>query len=379
MGIYNKEFGKLSPYLLNKKLKPSKKVDGKYVYFYPDCQKKNGFRIVHVSKEEWKLLVEQDKIEYSNNRKHDERKTDLREYFFDDDEDFGDTKKGNIKYFSNKRLIAYEKEEWETLENFICESLDKEKLVHSFDNTDFAIYLLAIENEVDQNEVAEMLGLSPSFVNRRVKVILHKILIEKMNNGEFSPKRLQAEAEYKRYVITGKADSFADVKTFLFLTMLPQNIVFRWLYCLFGSHQLFKFCFMFIYRLENVLNKPVDGFANLLEPYSRKLYDRHTKKFGPVFKLLFIFLELKCAENLKRVGLYEKPANEAFIKQVRQTANRCHISVEELRDKRIFPFAQKTIEKRVEQFCKQNHLPVPKKQFNFNKTKPQVKIKYRPK
>ncbi|MBR1676298.1 MAG: hypothetical protein IJ706_03200 [Clostridia bacterium] len=53
--------------------------------------------------------------------------------------------------------------------------------------------------------------------------------------------------------------------------------------------------------------------------------------------------------------------------------------MEELKDKRIIPFAQKTIEKRVEQFCKQNNLPVPKKKFTFNKPQPQVKIKYRSK
>ena len=108
MGIYNKEFGRFSPYLLNKKLKPSKKVDGKYVYFYPNDTKKHGYEMIYVSKEEWEVLVEQDKKEYSNNRKHDERKTDLREYYYDDDEEFTDTGKGKKKYFSNKRLIELE-------------------------------------------------------------------------------------------------------------------------------------------------------------------------------------------------------------------------------------------------------------------------------
>ena len=79
------------------------------------------------------------------------------------------------------------------------------------------------------------------------------------------------------------------------------------------------------------------------------------------------------------LGSYEKPANDAFINKVRKTANRCHISVEELKDKRIIPFAQKTIEKRVEQFCKQNNLPVPKKRLTFTKLQPHVKIKYRSK
>ena len=335
--------------------------------------------MIYVSKEEWEVLVEQDKKEYSNNCKYDERKTDLREYYYDDDEEFTDTGKGKKKYFSNKRLIELEKAEFNRIEDFICESLDKGKIVYSFNDIDFAIYLLTVEHKMRQNKVAELLNLSESFVNRRMKVILHKLLIEKMNNGEFSPKRLQAEAEYKRYMVTGKTESFADVKTFLFLTMLPQDMIFRYLYCLFGTHQLFNYCFMFIYRLENIVNKPVDNCAKLLEPYSKKLYDKYTTKFGPVFKLLFIFLELKCADNLKRVGLYEKSANEAFIKKVKQTANRCHISVEELKDKRIIPFAQKTIEKRVEQFCKQNNLPVPKKQLTFNKPQPQVRIKYRPK
>ena len=365
MGIYNKEFGRFSPYLLNKKLKPSKKIDGKYVYFYPNDKKKHGYEKIYVSKEEWEVLVEQDRLEYSNNRRHDERKVDLQKFYLDDNDE------------ANK--IMLEKDEWRGLENFICESLDKGKLVHGFDDTDFSIYLLIIEYKMKQNKVAELLCLSESFVNRRLKVILHKLLIEKMNNGELSLSRLKAEAEYKSYIATGKTESFADVKTFLFLTMLPQNMVFRYLYCLFGTYQLFKYCFTFIYRLEAVIDKPVDRFVKLLEPYSKKLYDKHTTKFGPVLKLLFIFLELKCADNLKRVGLYEKPANEAFIKKVRKTANRCHISVEELKDKRIIPFAQKTIEKRVEQIYKQNNLPVPRKKFTFNKSQPQAKIKYRPK
>ena len=75
MGIYNKEFGKFSPYLLNKKLKPSKKFDGKYVYFYPNDKKKHGYEMIYVSKEEWEVLVEQDRLEYSNNRRHDEKKS----------------------------------------------------------------------------------------------------------------------------------------------------------------------------------------------------------------------------------------------------------------------------------------------------------------
>ncbi|MCD8040843.1 MAG: hypothetical protein LUF82_04930 [Clostridia bacterium] len=79
----------------------------------------------------------------------------------------------------------------------------------------------------------------------------------------------------------------------------------------------------------------MNRLLNLLEPYSRLLYERHTRKLGPAFKMLFIFLELKCAANLKKVGLYEKSANTAFIEMVRKTANRCHISVEELKDKRI--------------------------------------------
>ena len=101
----------------------------------------------------------------------------------------------------------------------------------------------------------------------------------------------------------------------------------------------------------------MNRLLKLLEPYSRLLYERHTRKFGPAFKMLFIFLELKCAANLKKVGLYEKSANTAFIEMVRKTANRCHISVNELKDKRIIPFAQEKVAKRVEQFRKAYNIP----------------------
>ena len=71
-----------------------------------------------------------------------------------------------------KRLIELEKAEFSRIEDFICESLDKGKIVHGFSDTDFAIYLLAVEKRIRQNKVAETLNLSESFVSRRLKVIL---------------------------------------------------------------------------------------------------------------------------------------------------------------------------------------------------------------
>ena len=53
--------------------------------------------MIYVSKEEWEVLDEKEKKEYSNNCKYDERKTDLREYYYDDDEEFTDTGKGKKK------------------------------------------------------------------------------------------------------------------------------------------------------------------------------------------------------------------------------------------------------------------------------------------
>lgn len=185
-------------------------------------------------------------------------------------------------------------------------------MVHTFDDRDFAVYLLAVENKWKQKKVAEALILSPATVSRRVKAILQQLLIEKMNNGEYSPKRLLAEAEYRYYVNTGEADSFIDIFVFMFLTKLNQDMVMRYLYCMFGTYQLFHYCFIFLYRYnisDNLSKLNPERLLPLLHPYSRKLYERHTRNRGNSFKLLFIFLELKCANNLKKVGLFEKPAN----------------------------------------------------------------------
>lgn len=181
-----------------------------------------------------------------------------------------------------------------------------------------------------------------------------------MNNGEYSPKRLLAEADYRYYINTGETDSFIDIYVFMFLTKLSQDIVMRYLYCMFGTYQLFHYCYIFLYRYDRspILAKlKPERLLPLLQPYSRKLYERHTRNMSTPFKLLFIFLELKCADNLKKVGLFEKPANQAFIKMVRQTANRCHISVDKLKNKRIFPFVQKEIEKHIKLFRKKFNIP----------------------
>lgn len=258
----------------------------------------------------------------------------------------------------------------ERLDECLCESWDKAELVHTFDDRDFAIYLLAIENKWKQKKVAEALNISPATVSRRIKVILQLILTEKMNNGEYSPKRLLAEADYSYYINTGETYSFIDVWVFMFLTKLNQDMVMRYLYCMFGTYQLFHFCYIFLYRYDRspALTKlKPERILPLLQPYSRKLYERHTRNMSTPFKLLFIFLELKCADNLKKVGLFEKPANQAFIKMVRQTANRCHISVDELKNKRVFPFMQKEIEKRIKEFCKATKLPEPVKKLTYKR------------
>ena len=181
-----------------------------------------------------------------------------------------------------------------------------------------------------------------------------------MNDGKYIPNRLLAEADFRYYVNTGETDSFIDIYVFMFLTKLNQGMVVRYLYCMFGIYQLFHYCFVFLYRYDRSSSLPKlkpERLLPLLQPYSRKLYERHTRNMSTPFKLLFIFLELKCADHLKKVGLYEKSANTAFIKKVQKTANRCHISVDELKNKRISPFMQKEIEKRIEQFSKINNLP----------------------
>ncbi len=357
--MYWKEYGRTSPYRLNKKKQPAK-TKGKFLYHYQNEDCPHGYETIEVTEEQWAMLVAADKEEYSNNRSHDEKKTDLREDYYEDDEQGYDHDTGYGRYYSNKQLLKLEKAEWERLDDFLCECWDKAELVHTFDDRDFAIYLLAIENKLKQKKVAQALDLSPATVSRNVKTILQKILTEKMNNGEYSPKRLLAEAEYRYYVNTGETDSFIDIFVFMFLTKLNQDMVMRYLYCMFGTYELFHYCFIFLYRYNassKIVKLKPERLLSFLQPYSRKLYDRHTRNMGNGFKLLFIFLELKCADNLKKVGLFEKPANTAFIKKVRQTANRCHISVDDLKNKRIFPFMQKEIEKRIEKFRKVHNLP----------------------
>lgn len=149
----------------------------------------------------------------------------------------------------------------------------------------------------------------------------------------------------------------------------------RYMYFMFGTYQLFHYCYD---RSPALTKLKPERILPLLQPYSRKLFERHTRNMSTPFKLLFIFLELKCTDNLKKVGLFEKPANQAFIKMVQQTANRCHISVDELKNKRIFPFMQKEIEKCIKEFRKKFNIPeTPKKHTNKNKPQPQVKTIYR--
>lgn len=227
--MYWKEYGHTSPYRINKRMRQAPTED-MYIYSYQNEQCPHGYENIEVTKEQLDILIAEDRKEYSNNRRHDEKHTDLWEDYHDAfEEEPEEDDNGGVRYFSPKKVAAMVRRQWQQSDDFMTGELDRRELLKTFDDRDLAIYSLAVEKKIKQNKVADLLNLSEATVSRRVKVILQKIIKEDMDFGIYSKSRLDAEADYKYYRISGETDSFADVKVWLFLTQLNRDMVIRYL------------------------------------------------------------------------------------------------------------------------------------------------------
>lgn len=114
--MYWKEYGRTSPYRLNRKKKPAK-TQGKFLYHYYNEDCPHGYETIEVTEEQWKMLVAEDKKEYSNNRSHDEKRTDLREDYYEDDEQGYDHDTGTAGIIRIRNYSNWRKPNWKDWTN----------------------------------------------------------------------------------------------------------------------------------------------------------------------------------------------------------------------------------------------------------------------
>lgn len=346
-----REFGYFSPKLLNKEPVPSGR-EGYYLYYYMESYytshtEQNGDKYVrvydkNVSKksvevtlEQWNALRKQDCEDYKVNRREYEKS----EY----------EPKVNDEYICTLDALL---QDWDKFdhEQFWVNAFDLEHVLNKFSDEDLDIYLYAKEQHLKQKQIAVLIGKSESYVTRRMKFIEDEIERDMLDDGELTKNEIDARLEYRKYMRTGKTESFANVFVYDFLLSMLQEVQIRYLFIFRGQGYLIKFCFLWVYVYFNATERQNLKARDLLSKYSYQLYKKHAVKLQPWTKQLFIAVETETVRLIRHYGIKDSRPNEKFIKAVQKAATAKKMTVVEYRDEILFPHGKDRIIMRFQKF-----------------------------
>ena len=350
---FKKEFGYFSPKLLNKEPVPSGR-EGYYLYYYMESYQtsrtekrgKKSVRIytrhtskksVEVTLEQWNALHEKDDDDYTVNRREEEKL------------EYEPVVNGRKICTLDALLSSWDKFDHES---FWINAFDLERVLNSFSDEDLDIYLYAKEQHLKQKQIAAIIGKSEAYVTRRMKFIEDAIEWNMIDDGSLSPHEIKAELEYRKYMRTGKSESFIDVYLYDFLLQMPQEILLRYLFIFRGQKYLIRFCFRWLCLYAMDKDRPKVNARETLNKYSFQLYKKYAVKLKTRSQQLFIAVELELDRLVKQYGLRDSRPNEKFIKAVEKAAKRQKMTVAEYRDRILFPHGKERIITRFKQFIK---------------------------
>lgn len=351
--MFKLENGYFSPYLLNKKPVPTSR-EGYYKYFYMESYHTPEKRKVGSKEQKVTVLHSRKKyVEVPFEQWEQLHNFDLKDYETARDEYEGteyDVRK-NDKYYN---VFGFMLQQWDNHdhEQFWINAFDLERVLNTFSDEDLDIYLYAKEKHLKQKQIAAILGKSKAYVTRRMKVIEDNIEYDMLDDGERTETQIKAELEYRKYLRSGKTESFVDVYVYDFLLTFPQEVLLRYLFVFRGQQNLIRFCLLWIYEYLALNDKPEIKAREVLDKYSYQFFNKYIIKKNAWTQQLFIAVELELQRLLKRYGIKDSKPNEKFIKTVKKSAATRGLTVAEYRDKILFPHGKEKIIKRFEQYYK---------------------------
>lgn len=351
--MFKTENGYFSPYLLNAKPVPASR-EGYYKYFYMESY--HTVEKCKVGGKEQNVTVLRSRKKYVEvpfGQWERLRYFDLKDYEAARDEYEGteyDVHKNNRYY----NVYDFMLQQWDNHnhEQFWINAFDLERVLNKLSDEDLEIYLMHKERHLKQKQIAAMLGKSEAYITRRMKVIEDAIEYDMLDDGERTETQIKAEMEYRKYLRSGKTESFVDVYVYDFLLAFPQEVLLRYLFVFRGQQYLMRFCFLWLYEYFALKDKPMFKAREILNKHSYQLYNKYMATKHLWSKQLFIAVESELQRLLKRYGIKDSKPNEKFIKIVQKSAAARGLTVAEYRDKILFPHGKERIIKRFEQYYK---------------------------
>jgi DNA-directed RNA polymerase specialized sigma24 family protein len=351
--MFKIENGYFSPYLLNSKPVPASK-EGYCKYFYMESYHTVEKRKVGGKEQNVTVFHSRKKyVEVPFKQWEQLRYFDLKDYETARDEYEG-TEYDVHKKDKYRNVFDFMLQQWDNHnhEQFWINALDLEIVLNKMSDEDLDIYIMHKEQHLKQKQIAAMLGKSEAHLTRRMKVIEDAIERDMLDDGERTETQIKAELEYRKYLRSGKTESFVDVYVYDFLLAFPQEVLLRYLFVFRGQQYLIRFCFLWVYEYFVLKDKPMFKAREVLGKYSYQIYKKYIANKHLWSKQLFIAVESELQRLLKSYGIKDSKPNEKFIKMVQKSAAARGLTVAEYRDKILFPHGKEKIIKRFEQYYK---------------------------
>ena len=325
-------------YHYNKKKRPAK-TEGKFLYYYPCDTSDNPnvwfgnkpYVVVEVTEAEWEALFELDRLEYNSEHAYTRHNTRIS----DRDED---------KFTPKEREKRIDKE---IPFNVLADSrIDRERRMQSLPAHERDIAELCLDKEKTQKEVAEIFGVSQSFVSTTLKSAKEKLDDE---YGADSTRDDIVWRYWNMFVEKGEMPGFLDVQLeYVIRQLLGDMLPFlHWFYSLgeLCRYIIKAYCFD-ADKAESEIAKYLNTVPEGEREHYNEYYGDKPNLVGAVYIRLTKEMQRRQASHLQDS---DKLYNSLYS-AVEKVTKRLNVTPYEFLTQRFYPFIAKRRNKRLKQF-----------------------------
>lgn len=326
-------------YKLNKQKQPAA-TEGMFLYYFYD---RGALACTEVNEYQFDRMVELDTEMYNADRREKAHKATYvkangKTYY----------KKIDMEHDDDTLLDDKQRDKLED----IAEQATVDKRLSALSDEDKEIYRLYADEDYTQDEIAEAIGKTQSYVAK------HLAKIEETINGSKESDEARAEAQWEKFLDKFRTDDDEDILWDMFRFLLPvdeQAEIASWF---FSYREFYKFGLTYIiirpfgkYKNETDAELDFGNRINELPLHSREVYYDIFDEQIDELRWLYLALCEEAEHRKKTMKEKPKPTNfEKILTEAEKACKRLEMSAQEFIEKRFLPKQKEMLDKRYKDF-----------------------------
>ena len=328
-------------YFYNRK-KYKKAANGTYAYYYPT---RNHLVKVEVSKRVRLALKIRDKKEYLNDRRQYRHRTNFPTYYNDYEDIEDDAEYDPWWNYPDKKSY--------TLEDEICERLDREAAIANYPEKDKKIYRLILELDYSQEDTAKILGIDQATVSRKLKELKDVLERQFLTNGNNTKADIDYYVAWKELCATGKTKNDDDLILEYIFQTLTQKDLQLFAYWFYSLRELIRYALKYLITREAHVDEDIQDFMNKASAKGKEHFEKYYGNQPPLLQCVYVNMLLEVWRRAKMFR--DVPLGKSYYKAdiiLAKIAKRLKTTEDEFLCNRFFPYLSKMRLKRYEEFKK---------------------------